>query len=159
MLKRIVEILLVCVPVITIAQEKTCFKTLDGLPAEGIVVFSLQDSSYLGVSDSLGCLEINSSQNAIYTQSSFYSSNVYYLDKDREFMVDFKYNQLHRVVISAAKFKDTASNLSQHIEIIRPDEISESLKSNSADVLESTGKAYVQKSQLGGGSPVLRGFE
>ena len=47
----------------------------------------------------------------------------------------------------------------QEIDIIRPDALQNSAAQSSADLLEQSGTVFVQKSQMGGGSPVLRGFE
>ncbi|MEM6398037.1 MAG: TonB-dependent receptor [Bacteroidota bacterium] len=45
------------------------------------------------------------------------------------------------------------------VQLIRAAEIQSSLSGNSADVLENVGGLYIQRSQQGGGSPILRGFE
>ncbi|MFN5629940.1 MAG: TonB-dependent receptor plug domain-containing protein, partial [Bacteroidota bacterium] len=50
-------------------------------------------------------------------------------------------------------------DIAQNIQIISSKEIATLNQQNSADLLQSTGNIFVQKSQLGGGSPVIRGFE
>ena len=45
------------------------------------------------------------------------------------------------------------------VETLSKDFIKSSQSQNSADVLEKSGQVYIQKSQMGGGSPILRGFE
>ncbi len=49
--------------------------------------------------------------------------------------------------------------LPQTITTLNRAEISQLTSQTAADVLESTGSIYVQRSQMGGGSPVMRGFE
>jgi len=49
--------------------------------------------------------------------------------------------------------------LPYHIESIAQEEISSTNPQTSADALAQHGQLYVQKSQMGGGSPVVRGFE
>ncbi len=66
---------------------------------------------------------------------------------------------LDEEVVSASRFREVKQDVSKRIEIIRKTELDEMNQSNSADVLAATGNVFVQKSQLGGGSPVLRGFE
>jgi hemoglobin/transferrin/lactoferrin receptor protein len=66
---------------------------------------------------------------------------------------------LKELVISANKFWEKKSDIPRHIEIIKSNEIVNLNQANTADLLQSTSMAYVQKSQLGGGSPILRGFE
>ncbi|NDC28797.1 MAG: TonB-dependent receptor, partial [Crocinitomicaceae bacterium] len=48
---------------------------------------------------------------------------------------------------------------SQKIQVLRASEIASQNQSSMADVLANTGNVMVQKSQLGGGSPIIRGFE
>lgn len=45
------------------------------------------------------------------------------------------------------------------VETLSKDFIKSSQSQNAADVLEKSGQVFVQKSQMGGGSPILRGFE
>jgi hemoglobin/transferrin/lactoferrin receptor protein len=66
---------------------------------------------------------------------------------------------LNGVVISANKFSEKKKNIVQQIDVISANEIRQMNAQNSADVLSNTGKVFVQKSQQGGGSPVIRGFE
>ena len=67
---------------------------------------------------------------------------------------------LDSVVISAGRFQVALSKFAPtKVEIIDKIAISFSSSQTSADLLQNTGKAFVQKSQGGGGSPVLRGFE
>ena len=67
--------------------------------------------------------------------------------------------QLNQVVISGNKFAEKKKNIVQKIDVISQKEISQMNAQNMADVLTNTGQVFVQKSQQGGGSPVIRGFE
>jgi hemoglobin/transferrin/lactoferrin receptor protein len=66
---------------------------------------------------------------------------------------------INEVVISANKFEESRKNVPQQMQIILAKEIANSQSQSTADLLEKTGGVFVQKSQLGGGSPVIRGFE
>jgi hemoglobin/transferrin/lactoferrin receptor protein len=67
--------------------------------------------------------------------------------------------QLDEVVIAASKFEQQKRTLPFQIEQITAKQIAFRNPQNSADLLMQTGQVFVQKSQGGGGSPVLRGFE
>lgn len=67
--------------------------------------------------------------------------------------------QLSEVVLSAARTSEDQSGVPYTIQLTDKDRIAFMNQPTSADVLQSTGQVFVQKSQLGGGSPVLRGFE
>ena len=65
---------------------------------------------------------------------------------------------LEEIVISASKFKQNKKDIPQKIISISANQIEFINPPTSADLLENTGLVYVQKSQLGGGSPMIRGF-
>ncbi|MBL7766143.1 MAG: TonB-dependent receptor [Chitinophagaceae bacterium] len=66
---------------------------------------------------------------------------------------------LTEVVIAGNKFAEKKKNIVQKIDIITAKEIRMTNAQTAADALINTGQVFVQKSQQGGGSPVLRGFE
>ncbi len=65
---------------------------------------------------------------------------------------------LDEIVISASKFEQTKRDIPKKIASVSAKTIAFTNPQTSADLLESTGQVYVQKSQLGGGSPIIRGF-
>lgn len=67
-------------------------------------------------------------------------------------------NQLGEIVLSASKFAQSSRNVPQKIIGINSENIAFANAQTSADLLESSGQVFVQKSQLGGGSPLIRGF-
>ena len=67
--------------------------------------------------------------------------------------------QLDEVVISANKFIEKKKNLAQKIDIITARQIAAANAQNTGDLLMNSGNVFVQKSQQGGSSPVIRGFE
>ncbi|MDB4286033.1 TonB-dependent receptor [bacterium] len=66
---------------------------------------------------------------------------------------------LEEEVITGGKFKMSKKDIPATIEVIRPQQVALYNPQSSADLLLQTGKVFVQKSQMGGGSPNLRGFE
>ncbi len=64
----------------------------------------------------------------------------------------------NEVVISANKWEQDEKDLSQQILSVERKSISFNNPTTSADLLNQSGQVFVQKSQLGGGSPKLRGF-
>ena len=66
---------------------------------------------------------------------------------------------LDELTISANKFAETKKTVAQQIQIMNQTQIAASQSQTTADLIQSSGSVFIQKSQLGGGSPVLRGFE
>lgn len=120
------------------AQTKTAISNLDGIVS--ITNFNAKETIYFQhIAYQLKSLKKNSIKNEI----------VYLID-----------NQLglEEVVLSASNFKQNLKDIPKKILAVSQDQITINNPQTSADLLESTGQVYVQKSQLGGGSPMIRGF-
>jgi hemoglobin/transferrin/lactoferrin receptor protein len=62
------------------------------------------------------------------------------------------------ITISATKWKQEKTDIPLKIRTISADEIRLENPQTAADLISGSGEVYVQKSQLGGGSPMIRGF-
>lgn len=67
--------------------------------------------------------------------------------------------QLDEIIISANRTAEPLKNVAQQSLILPSEKIKQLNQVNTANLLEQTGNIFVQKSQPGGGSPVIRGFE
>lgn len=76
---------------------------------------------------------------------------IVYLSKNSE--------QLEEIFLSASKGKENRNRIAEQIEIISKEEIKKLAPQTSADLLANLPGIKVQKTQSGGGSPVLRGME
>jgi len=66
--------------------------------------------------------------------------------------------QFDEVVVSATRWNQSASNIPSKISIISSEDVALQNPQTAADLLASSGEVFVQKSQQGGGSPMIRGF-
>lgn len=66
---------------------------------------------------------------------------------------------LDEIVFSANRKAESKLDVPYQMEIIKQKDIEFSNPATSGDMLQNTGQVFVQKSQAGGGSPSLRGFE
>lgn len=66
--------------------------------------------------------------------------------------------RLGDVVVSASKWKQDKSEQPKRIVTITPERFRFENPQTAADLLGLSGEVYIQKSQLGGGSPMIRGF-
>lgn len=71
----------------------------------------------------------------------------------------FRSVNLQEVVVSVNRDKTRKINTPQHVVSVPKSFIDYANKQSTADLLSETGQVLVQKSQQGGGSPILRGFE
>lgn len=66
---------------------------------------------------------------------------------------------LSETVISASKFEEKREDVPQQVLVIKRRDVELLNQPTTAELLQSSGEVLVQKSQLGGGSPILRGME
>lgn len=78
--------------------------------------------------------------------------------KGNRVYLSLKLEELQEVVMSVSKWEQQKKDIPQKIESIDARTISFTNPQTSADLLQNSGKVFVQKSQLGGGSPMIRGF-
>ncbi len=132
-------------------------------PIEGAVV-TVGNSTVL-YSDKSGVVTINnvSKATAIEIKILGYKSQITTLEELSKtnnivYLTESAYNT-NEVVISANRFEESAEKLPQQIAVIKAKQIAQSNVQTTADLLQNTGMVNVQKSQAGGGSPMIRGFE
>lgn len=66
--------------------------------------------------------------------------------------------QLDEVVVSASRWAQNASRTPNRVSTIRAEDVLLRNPQTAADLLGSSGEVFIQKSQQGGGSPMIRGF-
>lgn len=67
--------------------------------------------------------------------------------------------ELDEIVVSVNRIAENKKNVAQQVSSLKENQIDLLQSQNTAELLSNLGDAYIQKSQLGGGSVVLRGFE
>jgi hemoglobin/transferrin/lactoferrin receptor protein len=75
--------------------------------------------------------------------------------------VVFMISTVHRIdeiVVSATRWGQSSRNVPSKIRIITPTEAALHNPQTAADLLGASGEVFIQKSQQGGGSPMIRGF-
>lgn len=88
----------------------------------------------------------------ILTKEQILQNNSRVTLKKRNILID-------DIVISFNKYGEDKNQIPHMVDVITLNKIENNTTQTSADILLSTGNISVQKSQGGGGSPVLRGFE
>lgn len=71
----------------------------------------------------------------------------------------YRVNPLREVVTSGSRFTEPKRDVPEQIDVLGRREISFMAQPTAAELLQNTGTVFVQKSQLGGGSPTIRGFQ
>ena len=119
----------------------------------------------LFLSDQNGKISINEvfSSSMISISHPDYESIIlsYSLIMEKKYKIGLKSNAntLDETVISASKVEEKKKDVAQKIQVLKSSELQFQNQSSMADVMSNSGNVFVQKSQLGGGSPIIRGFE
>ena len=133
-------------------------------PIENVVVLNGESDASLGKSDKNGQLTITVMSGFIILHHPDYiNQEVIILSTNSESEISIylrpSQNSLEEVVVSASKFEEKRKDVAQKIQVMKSGELQNFNQSSTADVLANSGNVFVQKSQLGGGSPIIRGFE
>ncbi|MEY4604921.1 MAG: hypothetical protein RIT43_2213 [Bacteroidota bacterium] len=161
----IVMVLCLCAYSWTTAQKVILIHQNTWQPVEGVNVFKQSDNYLLGVSDAQGEVELKGIRldEQLIFRHPLYSEVLITLEQlqklEGKLLLKENVNSIDEIVISASKFEEKRKDVAQKIQVVRSSEIQEINQTSTADVIASTGNVLVQKSQLGGGSPVIRGFE
>jgi len=132
-------------------------------PISGVAVFN-NDKSITGVTDFDGNIDVSNFSDIEKITFQHISHINLILTKEEiiaagnKVMLGVDSSALEEVVLSVSKFKQKKGEIPQKIKSITSEDIMFSNPQTSADLLESSGNVYIQKSQLGGGSPIIRGF-
>ncbi len=134
--------------------------TLQPVPGAGIA--NTRGQTFY--TDSKGRLNISQLQaDSVTIEAAGYQGHTYTMPqlKERNFVVSLpaKTIVLNEVVVSANRFEEKARHVPQKIVVIGAKELQFMNQPTTADMLQQSGTVLVQKSQLGGGSPIIRGFE
>ncbi len=84
-----------------------------------------------------------------------------FAQKKRAVITDSSLNEinLNELTLSATRFEEHKKNIPQQVLTINTPKIAFYNQQTTAELLSQTGSVLLQKSQLGGGSPIIRGFE
>jgi outer membrane receptor protein involved in Fe transport len=132
--------------------------TLRGIA--GVVVFNNVHSEISNLNGEIS-LESFLVGDSLYFQHPSYNNATFYLatkDQELEFTLIEKSIRLDEIVVSVSRWAESSAEFPNKVVGITTKDIDFSNPQTTADVLAQTGEIYVQKSQLGGGSPMIRGF-
>ena len=107
-------------------------------------------------------LELFSNERKIFFQLLGYSLLELYLDDIEDGSTVFLYPEsqnLDEVILSVARSASSVNQIAEKVSVIKSEDLFISSPSSGAEMLELSPGVRIQKSQGGGGSPIIRGFE
>ncbi|MFT7345494.1 MAG: hemoglobin/transferrin/lactoferrin receptor protein [Lentimonas sp.] len=164
-MKNAFLILLLLGSTVLYGQDLKLYNYSNLQPVSKAKVYQRSNRSYFLESDANGIVNVSNfdSTELIVVEHPFFHSR----DVNLETIKYFNYKislienatDIDEMVVSANKFSEKKRNVIQKIQVLRASEIQNMNQTSTADLLAQSGNVMVQKSQLGGGSPIIRGFE
>ena len=146
-----------------LSQEVKVYDRYTNEPLEGVSLHVSSMKSY-AITDKNGVANVKDlvEANKIYVRLLGYETQIlsYRLIESNKFIIllTADNNSLNEVVLSASKWEESRKMVPNVIISQKEKDIILNNPQTSADLLSQSGKVFVQKSQLGGGSPIIRGF-
>ncbi|MBL4664100.1 MAG: TonB-dependent receptor [Flavobacteriaceae bacterium] len=147
----------------TFAQKIQVLDQENQEPISAVAVFN-SEKTKTGITDFDGYVDISNFLDDEKINFQHISHDVLILTKAKiiaagnKVLLKFQSSQLDEIILSVAKFGQRKRDIPQQIVSVTSEDIRFRNPQTAADLLESSGQVYVQKSQLGGGSPLIRGF-
>lgn len=146
----------------SLAQKINIFDKETHLPISHVVVFNELESK-LSVSNNNGIVDLSDFSNSESLWFNHPGYELYHLStkqtNQKSIFLTPKIFTLDEFVVSATRAEENKKNIPYFLETVSPKNLQFNNAQTSADILTSSGYVSVQKSQGGGGSPTLRGFE
>jgi hemoglobin/transferrin/lactoferrin receptor protein len=142
------------------AQEVTILDQTSHEPIVGVVVYNSSKTKNL-ISNFEGKVSLdvfNNNEKIIFQHISHVKLTYLKSEIPHIVYLIMKAQDLEEIVISASKFEQSKREVPKKIISIKAEDILFANPQTSADLLQSSGQVFIQKSQLGGGSPLIRGF-
>lgn len=160
-MKYSLVVLLFCISSLTFAQKVLVLDHATKTPISGVAFFT-ENKSISKITNEKGEIDLSVFKKADYIVVKHISYLELLILKtqivNNQILLKSNRQGLDEIILSASKFSENKTDVPRTITRIDAKIIGFSNPQTSADALERTGKVYIQKSQLGGGSPIIRGF-
>ncbi|TKG94541.1 TonB-dependent receptor [Puteibacter caeruleilacunae] len=160
-MKGIIIILILFSTQLLMAQNIKVIDQRSLKPVESVFIFSPSNSSITNY-EGEASLEGFHEQEQIKFQHPYYSTRVLTMReiRERDFLIRLKENPIHldEVLIAANKREQKRSEIAARIVSISSKELEFYNPQTAADLVGVSSEVFIQKSQFGGGSPMIRGF-
>jgi len=146
-----------------VSQKITIVDSTSGRPIRAVLVYDSEKTTRT-VSNRNGLVNLNNfkdSDSIIFTHIVYGRKTLLYksLKEGDKITLSPKALGLNEVVLSVSKNIQNVTTLSRKVSVINRSSTYLDIPRTTADMLYHGGGIHVQKSQSGGGSPVIRGFE
>ncbi len=161
--KSFFVILLVLANIGLLSQSVFVYDQQTGEPVSDVFIFN-DNKTATGLTNELGFVKLEGFSSLDHIHFQHPSYNELLLDllaiENLRFKVALNQKLIHleEVVVSANRWEMKSYEVPNSIDVIKSKDIIFENPATTADMLSSANGVFIQKSQLGGGSPMIRGF-
>ncbi len=166
-------ILLIALQAVCLSAQTITVKDKSSLqPLEGVTITAYSKSTLSGThalkgtTNSNGQLVLNIGDIAWlkFTKPGYFSDSMSIDNNtlksiDYTFFLTEKSNDFAGAVVSASRFEEKMEDVSQQVAVLNKKDMQFLNQPTTAELIQQSGRAFVQKSQVAGGSITMRGFE
>ncbi len=145
------------------AQKANVYSENSGKPIEDVLIYnkSMKASQMSNAHGEFDISVFNDNEELFFQHPAYYRAQIAFTEiANNQFVVYLKEKtiELQKFVVSANKWEEKRGEIPNRIKMITSRDIEFNNPQTAADLLGQSGEVYIQKSQQGGGSPMLRGF-
>ena len=163
-MQRIIILLLCTIQVVCLCGQQLLVLDSDtNEPLEFVGIIDISNKNYLSTNQD-GIADISTFKHSNLLEISLLGYKKRTISYDSIVQKDFTIYlksfdlKMSEIVVSSTKWRQTTGKIPAKIIRISPEQIELQNPQTAADLLSVSGKVYIQKSQQGGGSPMIRGF-
>lgn len=161
MIKHYLLLLVLIFPFLMYGQSITVLDKNLNEPIDGVAIYNF-DQTKNTITDDSGKADLSmfsDTEEIFFQHISYETLKVVKKDiiKNKVFLTQNRQG-LGEIVVSVSRFGQRKKEVPQRITNLNAKEIEFNNPQTSADLLGQSGNIFIQKSQLGGGSPMIRGF-
>ncbi|NGZ88971.1 TonB-dependent receptor plug domain-containing protein [Psychroflexus maritimus] len=152
----------ICFNFIAFSQEVYVADLGNNSPIEGVQISTLSgDTLTTNAEGKINLSSLKAQDEIQFSHPNFQSLKTSYsglVQSDFKIYLISRNIALDDVVVSGSRWRQASNKIPAKVTSISAKEVQLYMPQNAADLLETSGKVFVQKSQQGGGSPMIRGF-
>lgn len=164
-MKKALLLLLTCLfcAISAAAQTVTVVDEESGEPLSGVNIYT-PDESTSAVTDSRGNADLSGFEGEnqiIFSYVGYFPRVLRHRDLeelDYSVALEKRAIALEQMVVAASRWEENSREVATRITRIEPQEVRLQNPQTAADLIGISNEVFVQKSQMGGGSPMIRGF-
>ena len=164
-LKHLRWVFFLIIPSLIIGQDIIIVDSVSKFPLEGVALFnSAKTSAAITNKQGIADLSVFSEDEIVFVQYYGFKSRNFKMEniktnKNFLFVLQAENQNLEEVILSIARNASKRKQIAEKVSIINSKQIIAQRPATGADLISLSPGVRIQKSQGGGGSPVLRGFE